>query len=118
MTEETEAKLEKYRHSRLGIASVIMAIVIPVIWISFLVAGMLISSRYSIGKFIGIAAMIFALLAPLSHFVGSILGLVGCFTKDTRRGFSIAGAILNALLGVSGIVIIWLFLSNMSWGFR
>lgn len=111
--------LTEKRHSRLGIVSVIAALLIPVIWISLFANGIILGMRKdSVGNYVGLGGFVVALLAPALHFLGSILGISGCFSKKTKKLFPLIGGGLNALLGVSGLLIIWFIVSNIKWGFR
>ncbi len=108
------------RHnSRLGIASVAIGVLVPTVLISLVVASIALGTRRgSIGNYFGIGFVFFGLFAPLLHLLGSILGFVGLLSKKTKNLFPAIGTILNTLLGIIGILIIWLILQNMSWGFR
>lgn len=116
---DDDINVTKKRHSRLGIVSVIAAFVIPVIWISLFANGIFLGMRKdSVGNYVGLSGFVVALLAPLLHFFASILGISGCFSKKTKKVFPLVGASLNAVLGVSGLLIIWLIVNNIKWGFR
>ncbi len=115
---QKDAGVDK-RHSRLGIASVVMCIAIPVLWISVIVSALVIGTQSrSIGNSFGIGGLIFAILAPVMHFVGAIIGIAGFFSKETKNFYPTVGTVLNLLLGLSGILIIVLIATNLKFGFH
>lgn len=119
MNDQTDNSILEKKHSRLGIASVVIALALPALLILFLVMGLLLGSKKgSVGNVIGLGFIVIALSAPLLHFVGFILGLIGWISKRTKNLYPVIGTVLNALLGISGILIIYLFIANMSWRFR
>lgn len=119
MTEPNENILLKKGHSRLGIASVIMSVAIPVILILFLIVSLALGTRRdSVGNYFAMAFAGFGLVAPVLHLVGMVLGLSGLISKRTKNLFPVIGIILNIFLGVLGVVIIFLIITNITWGFR
>lgn len=107
------------RHSWLGIVSVVIAVGLPALLILFLIiAALLGSKKGSVGSIIGVGFVVVGLSAPLLHFVGFVLGAIGWYSRKTRKLFPVVGTILNAILGISGIILIYLFISNFTWGFR
>ena len=110
---------EGNKHSWLGITSVIIAVGLPALLILFLViAALLGSKKGSVGSVIGLGFVVVGLSAPLLHFIGFVFGAIGWYSKKTRNLFPVVGTILNAILGISGIILIYLFISNLTWGFR
>jgi hypothetical protein len=119
MTDQSNNLPQEKSHSRLGIASVVIALMLPALLILFLVMGLLLGSKKgSVGNLFGLGFIIISLVAPWLHLVGFVLGLIGWISKKTKKLFPAVGTILNAILGLSGLLIIYLFLANMSWGFR
>ena len=116
MNPKTVTSESRLNHSRLGIASVVIGVGIPIILVCLFALGILLG-KSELAKYVGLAAVIFAVLSPLQHLIGSILGISGFFT-NTKKLFPLIGTILNMLLGISGVLLIWLFLENMTWGFR
>jgi len=114
-----QTNIPEKRKSRLGIASVLIGVLVPTLLILFIVVGIIPGMRKSsIGNYIGLGFVFLGIFAPVLHLIGSVLGIVGLFSKKTGNLVPAVGAILNFLLGISGILIIWLILQNMSWGFR
>ena len=105
------------KHSKLGIASCIIAIAM------FLIMGMLIGASYFVSSVtedhqqigaVWVITDVSALFLPIPvHFIGLILGVVGLFLPNRRRVFPIIGTLLNLVLGI-GSIWPWLyFLSHM-----
>ena len=80
--------------------------------------GVLIGTRTEVGNYLGLAALGVAISAPLFHLLGSVIGLAGLISRTTNNLMPVTGMILNLLLGTSGILLIWLIVKNLSWGFR
>lgn len=95
-------------HSKLGIASLIVALTLPTLLILCLGMVVLLESRWWFLGFI-----IIGLPAPLLHFVGSVLGLVGWISKKVSGFYPVMGFVLNAVLGIIGIILLYLILNNL-----
>ena len=126
--EENDEPNVAKRHSRMGIASIIIGGGLPLLvtalivisWASYEIADSLIFYKISDEtgtKFLhtlsdGAIKLLFVVgfRAPLLHLMGLILGLFGAFSKGTKKKFSIAGIVLNLILGLIGVVLV-LFLS-------
>ncbi len=107
------------RHSKLGIASTITGAAIPVLLILFFAALLLMDvKKNSPGSYVAGAGLIFAVIAPVLHLVGALLGIGGFFTKTTKKTFPVIGTVLNILLGISGVLLWILVLGNFRYGFR
>lgn len=104
--------LDLRRHSRLGIASFVIAIVLTVAYaIEFVVAGILEASTpggmdEESPEAILIGLSIFG--AGLVNLVGVALGIAGLCTANHKRLFAILGLAFNValLLGVCGLIAI------------
>lgn len=106
-------------HSKLGIASTIIAILTPLILVLFFVAILILDVRKNtVGSYVAGAGLMFSLAAPAAHFAGAGIGLAGIFARSRRKFFPVVGMILNILLGTSGVLLWILVLSNLKWGFR
>lgn len=108
--------VEKQQHSKLGIASTILAVVI---WIYFVVLTLIVVNtdyfsiifdRYLAGKQSGMvkefgefSTMILIMLTlflviPVSlHFIGIIMGLIGTLSKTKKRLFGVIGLLANLI---------------------
>ncbi|MEZ5346301.1 MAG: hypothetical protein R2681_12190 [Pyrinomonadaceae bacterium] len=105
------------RNSKLGIASVVISIAVPALWITVIAAAMIIGTySRTFGTSFGIGGAIFAILAPAMHFVGAIIGIAGFFSKETKNFYPAVGTVLNLLLGISGVLLITLIASNLKFG--
>lgn len=107
------------RHSRLGIASTVIGVVLPVLLVIFI--GLLIvlgSRKNTFGNYVAGAGLIFSVIAPLLHLIGAAFGVGGLFTKNTKKLFPVVGTVLNIMLGISGVLLWVLVISNLSYGFR
>jgi len=106
-------------HSRLGIASLIIALIMPGLLICLFALGALLNTRQgTIGKWVIGAWFVIGLCGPLIHLGGLILGLSGLVSKTTKKHFAIAGSAMNLLLGILGVGIIYFIITNISYGFR
>lgn len=111
--------INEKRHSRLGLASVIVGAALPVLLVLFIVFTIALGTRKnSMGSYIGIAGLIFSVIAPLLHLVGAGLGIGGLFTKNTKKFYPVVGTILNIMLGISGVLLWILVISNLKFGFH
>ncbi|MEZ5429506.1 MAG: hypothetical protein R2747_24895 [Pyrinomonadaceae bacterium] len=107
------------RHSRLGIASVIIGATLPFLLIALAVLGVALGTgKKSIGSYFGLGFVFLGLAGPLIHLIGLGLGVGGLISKKTKKFFPVTGAILNALLGISGVLIIYFIIMNLTWGFH
>jgi hypothetical protein len=102
------------QHSKLGIASVLIAIVV---WGYFLLLGTLLLKTELANNlfpkdmgFIAQAAaflliILFVLLLPLAGFLaGLVFGIFGIFQKTRKRVFAVIGLILNVLPLIFGVI--------------
>ena len=110
MRQIDEPNLAK-RHSKLGIASIIIGVGLPlfvvVLAISFFVSGDPYKPKTDftnvLNKFFSTVLLIVGLLAPPLHLTGLIFGLIGVFSKQNKKLFSIIGIILNLIFLVFGV---------------
>ena len=103
----------------MGSTSLVIAVGVPLILIALIVPAIFLGSRRgSVGNYIGLAGIIFAAAAPLIHTCGVVFGVIGWAGKNTRSGIAITGMMLNLVLGASGLILIYFFLTNLTWGFR
>lgn len=109
MTDQTDNPLADKPHSRLGIASLVIGIAVPIlIAVFFLIAMLLGSSKTSIGGYIATGVVFFALSAPLIHLLGVIFGVIGWLSKKTKNLYPMIGTVLNAVLMIIGILLVLL----------
>jgi hypothetical protein len=107
------------RHSRLGIASVVIAIVVPVLIICLIIIGAILDRpASSLGKYIVESGFAVGFFAPLLHLTGLVLGVAGWVSKRTKNLFAIIGTALNSILLFIGFLLIVLIISNLSFGFH
>ena len=109
------------RHSRLGIASTIIGGGLPVL-VTILFILVAVFSKISgetksefFSSLAGISYIVFifvGLSAPLLHLTGLIFGLIGVFSRKTKKLFPIAGIILNLFFGLIGVGIIYFLLKH------
>lgn len=119
MSVRAENILNTQRHSRLGIVSTVIGAALPVLLIIFVTLLIVLGSRKdTIGNYVAGAGLIFSLIAPLLHLLGAGLGIGGLFTKNTKKLFPVVGTVLNIMLGISGVLLWVLVISNLSYGFR
>ena len=92
MNNQTNNSDIKKHHSRLGIASLVIGVLVPVlIGLLFAIAMLLGTKKGSIGGYILFGDFVFAISAPLLHLIGVILGGIGWFSKKTKNLFCLAG---------------------------
>jgi hypothetical protein len=100
------------KHSGLGIASFIIAIIAGVtLFFSFAVAGFLQVSRPGgLDEKSGLAMLVglFIIAVCMVHLVGLGLGIAGVFQAGRRKVFSVLGLVLNAgaILGTIGLIVV------------
>jgi hypothetical protein len=103
------------RHSRLGIASVILGIILPVLLVSFIVAsGWLELDRNRMRNDIEGYLIVVSLSFPVLHLVALIFALIGIFSKKTKKVFPVIGIVINTLLMAAGIALIVFIISILS----
>lgn len=106
------------KHSRLGIASTIMALTLPPLLTTLLFGAVSTNTKTSVGTGLSLTFIVVGLAGPLIHLVGLIMGIVGATFKDTNKLFPILGIVLNLFLGVLGVAIIFFLLKNLPVGFH
>jgi hypothetical protein len=115
MTEQTGDLLLVKRHSRLGIAATIIAVTLPILLVVLIFGGGTLLSIIKKGdneNAVTLSLVLTILSLPLIHLLGLILGLIGLFSKKTKKLFPIIGSVLNAVLLLLGVTIIVLILVN------
>ncbi|MCO6510453.1 MAG: hypothetical protein J5I65_06635 [Aridibacter famidurans] len=106
------------RHSRLGIASAIIAGAVPLSLVLLYALGIALGTRKgSPGNVVIIVAVVFSLLGPFAHLVGAGLGIGGLFT-NRRKLFPVTGTVLNLILGLGGALILVWVARSITYGFR
>ncbi|MEP6849756.1 MAG: hypothetical protein ABI999_12945 [Acidobacteriota bacterium] len=102
------------KHSKLGIASCIIAIAMFVLMSLLVGASYFVSSVTNDNQQIGavwIIADTSALLLPIPvHIIGLTVGVTGVFMPNRKKLFPIIGTLLNLVLGI-GSVWPWLYLA-------
>jgi p-aminobenzoyl-glutamate transporter AbgT len=112
--QENNYKITEKRHSRLGIASVAIGIILPVLLVLFIVAGIFLGTRKgTTGNDIVVVLMLISLSFPLFHLIAFVFGIIGIFSKKTKKLFPIIGTIINALLLLIGVLVIVFFAANL-----
>jgi hypothetical protein len=95
----TKEDEEEVGHSKLGVASFLIAIgnfitCVQLVLISIKLSGNVNPSEFE--KFFMIFTIYFVLLTvPAAHFIGMILGAAGCLQNKRRKSLAIAGFIIN-----------------------
>ena len=115
MTEQTGDLLLVKRHSRLGIAATAIAVILPILLVVLIFGGGALLSTMKKGNnedTVAVSLLLTILSFPLIHLLGLIFGLIGLFSKKTKKLFPIIGSILNAGLLLLGVAIIVLILVN------
>jgi len=113
--EQFNRRLVQKRHSRLGIAAVLIGVALPVLLVLFIMAtGLLESERVSGRNEIEMYLLLLTLTFPLVHLLALILSLVGLFSSKTKKLFPIIGAILNAILLAAGVGLIYFIVANLT----
>ncbi|HMS42304.1 MAG TPA: hypothetical protein PKE69_18875 [Pyrinomonadaceae bacterium] len=101
-------KIEK-SHSRLGVASFLVSVILPILMTVFSIITFSIDTkRNSVGSDIVLILLVISLTFPILHFVGLTLGIAGIFVKTKKRLFAVIGTILNAVLLLVGIGLVYL----------
>jgi len=109
------------KRSKLGIASLLIAIGIFLVASVAVVIAFMISEKHlngvgnKIGEYI-FYGFIFG--APAAHFVGLILGIAALFQSRSGKGFAVFGIILNILFPASAVLAILGLISIISVGPR
>ncbi len=109
MIEQNNNSISEKPHSRLGVASVVIGVAVPLLLILiFAVAILLGTKKDSVGNYILIGGIIFSMSAPLLYLVGIIFGVIGWVSKKTKNLYPIIGTILNSILGIIGVLLVLL----------
>jgi ABC-type dipeptide/oligopeptide/nickel transport system permease component len=112
--QQNNYQITEKHHSRLGIASVIIGFGLPVLLVLFIIAGAFLGTRPgTTGNDIVVVLMLIALSFPLLHLIALVFGLVGIFSKKTKKLFPIIGTVVNGLLLVTGVLVIIFFAANL-----
>ncbi len=103
------------RQSKLGVASFVMGVSIPLVLILLIVLTMVLGTdtKDAVGWYAVWALLIFGLLAPLGHLTGVILGVVAVIPSRNRKVFPVLGITLNAILGSTGVIILVVILKGL-----
>jgi Family of unknown function (DUF6142) len=115
MREQNNYQITERRHSRLGIASVIIGIILPILLVLFIVAtGFLELDRNRMRNDIEGYLVVVSLSFPVLHLMALIFALIGIFSKKTKKVFPIIGIVINTILMVAGVVLIIFIISVLS----
>ncbi|REJ75936.1 MAG: hypothetical protein DWQ47_09905 [Acidobacteria bacterium] len=110
--------MNREKHSRLGVASVIIAAAVPALLLLLYTVSILLGTKKgSPGNLTLIVAVIFSLLGPLLHVVGAGLGIGGLFTKRIRF-YPVVGTVFNLMLATGGALILFWIAKSITYGFR
>jgi hypothetical protein len=100
--------------SKLGIASLALAVGFPFLLLVLLVISMILDGRVDyhyvkkLDLFLGLLAIIGG---PIVHFTALVLGIVGAFQKRNKKLFPILGIVFNGVLLLAAAIISIFFLS-------
>jgi hypothetical protein len=100
---------EPLKRSKLGVASFVIAIGTFVVASAIVVIAFMLSGKKSgsvsnsVSEY---AFYVFLFGAPISHFVGLILGIVALFQKRSGKAFAVFGILLNILFPAGAALII------------
>src|SRR5207302_2799213 len=110
------------KHSKLGIASFLVALGFPLLLLVLFVIPAVGYGRIDNQKDdeIFLIVIIFGGLgAPIIHFVGLVIGIAGAFQKERKRLFAILGIVLNGilvlLLAISWILFFGWLVKALAW---
>lgn len=106
-------------HSRLGIASLLTAILTFLIVTFLTIMAMIFGSkRSSLNEPLStVWGILFFIVAPIAHGVGLILGIIALFQKGRKKVTAVFGILLNAGFVALGFLFVILLLSAVA-GFR
>ncbi len=114
MINQANYQITEKRHSRLGIASVAIGIILPVLLILFIIAGIFLGTRKgTTGNDVVAALMLISLSFPLFHLMAFVFGIIGIFSKKTKKLFPIIGTVINGFLLLAGVLVIVFFAANL-----
>lgn len=109
MIEQSNFNGIEKNHSRLGVASFVIGVVLPILMTIFIISGFFLDTkRNSVGSDVLSVIFVISLTFPILHLVGLILGIIGLFVKTKKRLFAVIGTILNAVLLLVGIGLVYL----------
>ncbi|HVE58226.1 MAG TPA: hypothetical protein VNB22_15440 [Pyrinomonadaceae bacterium] len=105
----------KKTHPKTGLISCGLAIVTGAVTLLLFVASFIPErGTYAEQRFNNIFLVFGAAVAPLLHFTGLLLGIIGAFIKDSKKVFPILGIILNGLPLIFALFI-WILLFWVIW---
>ena len=109
-------------HSKLGIASFLIALAFPSLLLLLLAIPAVGYGRIDNQKddeIFLIVIMFGGLGGPIIHFVGLVIGIAGAFQKERKRRFAILGIVLNGilvlLLAISWILFFGWLIKALAW---
>ncbi len=115
MIEQANIQTAQKRHSRLGIVSVVIGFLLPVLLAFFILTGaMLDAKKGTLGNDILVAYLLISLTFPFLHLAAFILGLIGIFSKKTKKLLPISGMIINGFLLLMVVIFATLISSSLS----
>lgn len=100
---------EPLPRSKLGIASLLIAVGTFVLASFVVIAAFMFSGRHASDSNKAISDSLFGIFLiapPAMHLVGLILGIVALFQKRRGKGFAVVGIILNILFPASAVLLI------------
>lgn len=102
-------------HPQTGVVSVGLAVLTGAVTIVLLAVSFAMKSgTYADRRWTNVLLVYGAGIAPLLHFAGLVLGIVGAFTKNSKKAFPALGIILNGLpLLIAAVV--WALLFWIIW---
>lgn len=114
MIEQTNIQTPPKRHSRLGIASVIIGLSLPVLLVSFILIAVTIDAeKGTAGSDIIVVLFFIILTFPFLHLLALIFGLIGTFSKKTKKLLPVSGALINGFLLLLVVVFVIFIIPQM-----
>ena len=108
MIEQNNFQTAQMRHSRLGVASFLIGITLPLLMAFFIITAFFLDTKKnSVGNDILSTYFVISLTFPILHSIGLLLGISGLFVKTKKKLFAIIGTILNAVLLLVGIGLVY-----------
>ena len=111
-TREPLAPASVRRHPKLGLTSLLIAIVFPFLLLMIFVVLLLLQGQIESGAFVGFVTILAASIGGVAvHLTGLILGIAGVSRKETKKLLSVLGILFNGLLLVLSAIVCILFVA-------
>ena len=110
MNTASNAPAKDREHPKTGLVSFGLAIATGALTLLVLIADFIPESgTYTARRFDKILFVFALVIAPVFHLAGLVLGIIGAFTKDSKKVFSVLGIVFNSLPLVLAIIG-WIFI--------